>query len=423
MTNENEVSKEAERPDLLEMVTRFYQNVFKLSPEELVPRILTEAARVFSADIATWFLVSEDRTQLRLVDVYNDQGKRHERPDISPYELNWDAKQESEAKGLTAWIAISGKPLFVPSLESLLEEHGKAHKGKWDRWLYPRGITDKETGFLCLYAVPLFLPIQTDSIRDRTVGVLKMERRRKRERPFAENERKAFDVIANIMGFAYSHSERQRSLTMLDIGHTLIRPLGDVAVSLDIVVEAMKEDQNHERELAASATKKLRALSQMLSIAKDGFNNPQEIRTVNLREEFTPQLEAIKLQAGIKILDLSQGKLIITITKRALASLLTIVVNLIDNAIRYGNPAYPIEIRYIAEKERVLIQVENQGIKIPDETLKEARSAQGNDEDIFKGLPRSYQLAARNGWEVKQERLESRNRFEISAPLNYEYKP
>ena len=51
----------AEEPDLLDMVTRFYQGVFTLSPDELFGQILTEAAKVFGADIATWFLVTEDR--------------------------------------------------------------------------------------------------------------------------------------------------------------------------------------------------------------------------------------------------------------------------------------------------------------------------------------------------------------------------
>jgi len=46
-------------------------------------------------------------------------------------------------------------------------------------------------------------------IRERVVGVLKMERRRFRKQVFTKEERQAFDVIAKIMGFAYLHAERQ----------------------------------------------------------------------------------------------------------------------------------------------------------------------------------------------------------------------
>lgn len=403
-------------PNLLEMVTRFYQSIFTLSPEELIPQILTEAAKVFKADIATWFLVSEDRTQLRLVDVYNERGERTLRPEIEPYDLNWNVSAESRVRGVTAWVAVSGKPLFVPSLDSLLNEHGDAHMGKWDKWLYPERIEDPNSGFLCLYAVPLFLPIETPIIQDRIVGVLKVERRAYRKEVFTEEERKAFDVIANVMGFAYIHSERQKSLTLLDIGHTLIRPLGDVAISLDIVAACLHEDQTYEKKELDAACKRLRGLSKMLTIAKDSFNEPKVTTTVSLREVIAPQLDVFSLSSGRLVSYLPKNDPIITINKRALAALLTIVVNLVDNAIRYSIKGSKIEVQCFVENRNVILRIENKGLEIPKRDLNGIHPTQDRPE-IFRGLPRSYQLAARNGWELKYLYVQNINRFDVIIPL------
>ena len=416
MTNQVLPSMNKETPDLLDMVTRFYQSVFTLSPEELVPQILIEAAKVFKADIATWFLVTEDRTQLRLVDVYNDRGERTQRPEMEPYKLNWEASVESEVRGLTAWIAISGIPLFVPSSDSLLNEHQVTHIGKWDNWLYPEGINDPTSGFLCLYAVPLFLPIESRVVRDRIVGVLKVERRRHRNIAFTEEERKAFDVIANIMGFAYSHSERQKSLTLVDIGHTLIRPLGDATVTLDSVEQWLREDQSYEKKQLNAVSKQLRSLSTMLRIAKDSFNDPTGTTTVSLREMLGPQLDDFSLLSGRQVHYLSTDDFRITITKRALAALFNIMVNLVDNAIRYSNSS--VGIRYSAQDKYIILRVESEGSEIPGHILDTARYAESGA-DIFKGLPRSYQLATRNGWELQYLRERNKNSFEVKISVPF----
>lgn len=407
-------------PDLLDMVTRFYQSIFTLSPEELSRRILSEAAKVFQADIATWFLVTEDRRYLKLVDVYNEQGEQTSRPDIKPYELKWDAKDETKVEGLTSWVAISGKPLIVDSLNSLLNEHGKAHKGKWDQWLYPEGIGHPESGFLCLYAVPLFLPIALEKGQERILGILKVERRARRKKVFTPEERKAFDIIANIMGFAYIHSERQKSLTLVDIGHSLIRPIADVALALDTVAEGLREDQNYEREKIENACRKLRGLSAMLRIAKDAFNEPTGVIEMELQSILQPQLDAIALLTGCKV-DVQLNRISITATRGVLAALLNVIINLVDNAIRAGQKDKintPIKVGYeIAPNGHMILSVENETPeKITGAVLDKAKAMQ-NDENMFRGLPRSFQLVARNGWELIYSYNNQRNRFELATNL------
>jgi len=415
---------------LLDMVTGFYEGIFVGSAEEQVPTILSEAAKVFQADIATWFLVTEDRTQLRLVDVYNDLGKSTERPPAEPYVLNWKAKSENDVKGLTAWTAISGEPLHVSSLKSLTQEHGTAHAGRWDEWLYPgkQGIRDPKSGFLCMYAVPLFLPTPGPA-KDRVVGVLKMERRRtslktgKLRECFTQADLEAFNVIARIMGFAYFHSERQRSLTLADIGHALIRPIGDVAFSLEAVADELstrKADIEHAKSAVGKGTKMLRSLASMLTIAKESHNQPLKQKHVNITKDLANHIEAYSLVLGRRVVDCSNGAVEpFAMTKRSYAALINVAINLIDNASRAAPMHSKVEVTVKRTKDKLLLFVENEGLAIATRTLEDAMRVQ--DAPIrFQGLPRSYQLAARNGWHLQYRRVrgKKRNRFELTVPIH-----
>lgn len=411
---------------LLEMVTRFYEGIFtESSAEERVPSILSEAARVFEADIATWFLVTEDRTQLRLVDVYNDL-KRAATVPAQPYTLNWDAESEENVEGLTAWTAISGRPLHVPSLESLIGEHRTAHAGRWDRWLYPEGIRNERSGFLCMYAVPLLLPIK-GSPRENVVGVLKMERRKMKgdilRKEFTKADLDSFNIIARIIGFAYFHSERQKSLTLADIGHALIRPLGDVAFALDVVSAELADAPPELRQSQArveAATTMLRSLSGMLSLAKESHNQPLQHHEVDVRADLCSHLEAFTLTSGRKVIDRSKGTLEpIRLTRRSHAALVNIAINLVDNATRNSPMHSEVTVRIDRSGAALLLVVENPGEAISGDIMNDAM-ALPDAPTRFKGLPRSYQLATRNGWTLTYKPGEGVNRFDLTVPYPFE---
>jgi hypothetical protein len=403
---------------LLEMVTRFYEGIYTGSAEDQIQTILSEAARVFEADTATWFLITVDRRQLRLVDVYNDLGVPEKRPPAEPYSLNWKAKTENDVKGLTAWVAISGEPLYVPSIESLTLEHGKCHSGLWDKWLYPQGIDHPESGFLCMYAVPLFLPLAGGTPEERVVGVLKMERRRTKaniKRPtFNKTDLEAFNVIARIMGFAYFHSERQKSLTLADIGHALIRPLGDVAVSLDSLAIDLYEssfDSNHAAYQVESASTMLRSLSRMMALAKESYNEPLQSYDVDIFEDLNLQCNAISLTSGREvILDKKNTIGKVNLTKRNHAALLNIAINLLQNATQNSPIKSKVNVTIDRTQNELILIVENQGVEVLERTIKSAKVTPETPQS-FRGLPRSYQLAAQNGWELDYSRKSNRNYF------------
>ena len=411
---------------LLEMVTRFYEGIYTGSGEGPVQTILSEAARVFQADIATWFLVTENQKKLRLIDVYNDLGKPAERPPVEPYELNWEATSENEVSGLTAWVAVSGEALYVPSFNILVEQHGKCHAGRWDDWLYPGGIDHPESGFLCMYAVPLVLPLAEGRPQKKVVGVLKMERRRmkdnrKREK-FKDTEIESFNVIARIMGFAYFHNERQKTLTLADIGHALIRPLGDVAVSLDAVALDFSEESfniEHAKVQVESASIVLRSLSRIMSIAKESYHDPVSLNSVDVYADLEPQGKAIYLSSGREI-KISRKKVIgkIEMAKHDHAALLNIAINLLQNAAQ--NAPFKSQVEMVinrTDKELILI-VKNQGIEVRPDILDSARQKPDTHQS-FRGLPRSFQLAAQKNWELLYHREDQKNCFQLKVPVNF----
>jgi GAF domain len=415
-------SRVATSSTLLEMVTRFYEGIFTGSAEEQVQTILSEAARVFEADIATWFLVTEDRSHLRLVDVYNDLGDPEARPPAQPYDLNWDARSEEDVHGLTAWTAVSGEPLHVPSIHSLAKVHEKCHAGRWDEWLYPKGIQDPSSGFLCMYAVPLLQPT-VGPPRERVVGVLKMERRRmkedRRRNCFTRSDLESFNVIARIMGFAYFHSERQRSLTLADIGHNLIRPIGDAAFSLDTLLsDAESGVDGHSRLQIKTACNMLRALSRMLAVAKESYNKPLELEQVDVVQDLSAQTEPISASSGRRIRIQRDGQLDpITLTKRSHAALINVVINLLQNATQNSPHNSEVIVNIVRRENDLCLSIENMGSQIPADTIERARSS-ADQNQRFRGLPRSFQLASRNGWNLDYAARERANRFTLILPLH-----
>ena len=155
--------------------------------------VVRQTALRHAADIATLFEV-ENGSQLNLAAgfVLLD-GKEISLPSKKLYQLQWDSRSP---RGLTAKVAITGEPLRVDSLSEL--RACSEHVGAWDEHVYPQGIDDPQTGFGCLYAVPLRTS-QERTPRESVIGVLKIERRCNRP-TFDESDRTAFELVAAHLG-------------------------------------------------------------------------------------------------------------------------------------------------------------------------------------------------------------------------------
>jgi signal transduction histidine kinase len=267
-----------------------------------------------------------------------------------------------------------------------------------------------------MYAVPLFIPIVGEP-RDRVVGVLKVERRRtkgaKKREPFTKHHLEAFDVIARIMGFAYFHSERQKSLTLADIGHVLIRPLGDVSSTLDLLLLDGRERTKDEVADLESSRQMLRALSHLLRLAKDSHHQPLELDSVDVLRELKLQSAPISVTSGRLIKVQAPGPFPrMTLNKRAYAALVNIVVNLLHNATQAAPASSEVTLSLLQDGESITVRIENPGTPVSESTLADARN--NVEQQSFRGLPRSYQLAERNGWSLTYRYAGQMNVFELN---------
>ena len=173
--------------------------------------IARKTARQFGADISTLFMVEGGKLVLK-GGFSSLLGEELPLPAEYEYPVDWDADRGGR-HGLTHLVAITGEPLYVGSYTELQAQ--LAHLGRWDSHLYPDGVDDASSGFVCLYAVPLRLS-STPRARDSVIGVFKIERRRKdahgREREsFSRVERAAFDCVSeHLAAILRSHGEAQR---------------------------------------------------------------------------------------------------------------------------------------------------------------------------------------------------------------------
>lgn len=163
-------------------------------PLRLAPRIVTETADRYQADISILFRV-EGGDRLVLKGGVARLGNKEIFPQAH-YELPWEATRlELRGKGLTPAVAVLNREFAVNSYADLKEL--PEHAGRWDESVYPNGVDDKDTGFGCLYAVPL--RTARGEPRNAVAGVFKIERRRNRPL-FSDVDRAGFHIVADHLG-------------------------------------------------------------------------------------------------------------------------------------------------------------------------------------------------------------------------------
>ncbi|MGH8474362.1 MAG: phospho-sugar mutase [Methylococcales bacterium] len=166
-------------------------------PLRLAQQIVIETANRYQADISTLFRV-EGGNRLVLKGGVARLGQEQRLPDDFVYDIPWHARSLSELRGegLTVAVAVLGHDFEVNNYDDLLRF--PAHAGRWDTSVYPNGVNDPETGFGCLYAVPLRLTANGEP-RSAVAGVFKIERRRHRP-PFRDVDRAGFQLVAVHLG-------------------------------------------------------------------------------------------------------------------------------------------------------------------------------------------------------------------------------
>jgi signal transduction histidine kinase len=160
----------------------------------------------------------------------------------------------------------------------------------------------------------------------------------------------------------------------------------------------------------------LRSLSTMLKIAKESYNEPLKILRVDITRDLRLQCGAISAASGREIKLTTHGSTaLLSLNQRSYANLMNVVMNLLQNATQNSPHRSEVELIIERREDELILSVENLGFAISKKIIDEAQVAVERG-DYFRGLPRSCQLAARNGWELDYVRLTDKNRLTLTVP-------
>jgi len=161
----------------------------------------------------------------------------------------------------------------------------------------------------------------------------------------------------------------------------------------------------------------LRSLAMILAIAKEGYNDPLTVLEGDLAATIQPMLDAYNLTSGRRVhVAPGVGVCTASLSRRALAALVTIVESLVDNATRNSPLGSEVTVQWERGESSVVFDVANEGSAVVPAVG--GKPPEADRRELFKGLPRSYQLAERNGWELKYQRHGERNHFRLEVPLS-----
>ncbi|MFO1093473.1 MAG: hypothetical protein U0992_09195 [Planctomycetaceae bacterium] len=230
--------------DVSSAIDRFVEALHEAeSPFEFATTLVKATAQQYHADIATLFRVSPSRTELIAEAGYDKRGEPL-RTNAS-YSLPWMANSQADMPGggLTPWVAVSGKPLYISSAAELLDKNlHPAHKGTWDSELHPAGA---EVTFGCMYAVPLRIGgrLARKPPHESVVGVYKIERRSANPHgTFTLPQLREFDLAAKQLSLVILLYEQAMARILSDARHAVMGRLADAISELDAVAQYLPPD-------------------------------------------------------------------------------------------------------------------------------------------------------------------------------------
>lgn len=434
------------RLEVLELLNKIVALVFETeNPLAHANDIVRQMASSQEADISTLFVVEERARLVLRGGVAYLGGKEVELPTDQNYQLDWAATDETQmrAKGLTAFVASSGRPMFVKSLDELTNKSKHpTHAGKWDNVIYPNGIDDPNTGFGCLYAVPL-RRAPSGPAEDTVIGVLKIERRRNRPL-FDEEDRKIFDLVAVHLSLILQQYYRVQNRVFSDVAHAIGGGLGRTYLTLDMCQTLLQQvDTRREevvkylREHLPGAVEMMDKACQRLNVVLEASRDPDRITEEKIQDLWHSVTSEVELKADTK---LDEKKVILHLqppitmdTKLRLRSLqyhdlCSILGNLLDNATRYagevGATTICIDRRDKDSTSQLVFRIRDQGHGIRDEVIREVKDTDYSEtyrlpgtSGVVRGtgLRRVFGLAKINDWQVNVDTTGGTT-FEVVTP-------
>ena len=437
--------------DILDLLTKIAHLIFQTeNPLSHAYEIVKQTATSQEADISTLFVVEGSRLKLKGGVAYLNK-REIELPKTHVYELDWNANDENamKEKGLTGYVAISGKSMFVKSYDELVNiSLHPSHTGKWDQTIYPDGLEHEKTGFQCLYAVPLGRSIEGNP-KDTVMGVFKIERRKYRP-VFSEQDKKMFDLVAAHLSLLLQAFYRAQNRVFSDVAHAIGGGLGRSYTTLTLCQEILN---NKERDPAfvfsylekhlPGAIEMLNKAVQRLNLVLDASRDPDLIIEETVGHLWRSIVAEVELKANLK---LDESKVVLNLhhpitneTKLKMRSLeyhdlSAILGNLLDNAIRHAETEKPVDVSIVMEDQKIsgqepavkelTFRVADNGRGIPPEKLQKLENTKYSDIHRLPGadrvsggtgLRRVFGLVNYNKWRVSYN-TKTGTSFDIITP-------
>jgi hypothetical protein len=316
------------------------------SPFEFAITLVSATAQIYNADIATLFRVTPSKTELVAEAGFDLRGEQLKA--TATYNLPWSAKSEKDMPrgGITPWVAVSAKPLFIKSAEELLKH--PAHRGAWDAELHPEG--PRKT-FGCLYAVPLRVASKEGaSAQDSVLGVYKIERRQdNREGIFTEQQIREFDLAAKQLTLVIILYETAMQRVLSDAQHAVAGRLADAISQLDIMRNYLQDQRvvteskeiNESRKILDRVKDDTNRVFSWLRQALTTYTNPLGKEDRQLRQFIEDTIAARENQRTRVTFSIPEADETINLEMTVAQSwdLHTLLLSLLNNAVKHsGEP-------------------------------------------------------------------------------------
>ncbi|MBO9667831.1 MAG: HAMP domain-containing histidine kinase [Bdellovibrio sp.] len=174
----------------------------------------------------------------------------------------------------------------------------------------------------------------------------------------------------------YAKSLHEKNLDIENLLRVLLHDIANTLSSMTYQLIRVKEDnsagtQDLEKiERAVEDISNLLTQVRHLKSVKDGKATfpLKPISLAMVLHEVYESSESIATQKGIKLsLDISRDKMLVNAEKTILGNV--VILNLVNNAVKFSNPGERIDIRAYAVEQTVTIEIQDYGIGIPEDIL------------------------------------------------------
>lgn len=168
--------------------------------------------------------------------------------------------------------------------------------------------------------------------------------------------------------------DRIRQDFVANVSHELRTPVATVRALAQSLLEGAMEDRNTAQRFLHDLDRETARLAQLvedlLTLSRlEAEETVLRLERFPLREPVTECLESkakLASKYGVEISAEGDEKLVVEADRRLLG---TLIGNLLDNAVKYNRPGGRVWVRYRAEREGTVIEVEDTGIGIPRREL------------------------------------------------------